>query len=307
MDEARAVFQVAVVAQDETGGHHGVEDAAAVAGDAVHEDDALTDLRRFLLGGVDGDVLQLARALDVAVRADFRVLEDPAVLDDAALADGAVVAAVDIDAGLGDLLEALLQLGVVGVFGPEVGVGRGHPVEGHDLAASDLVHHFEPDAHILGFALLDGAVAELGVVGGGDLLNVEEDAAVADDAVGHIVDVVDGHVVADVAGDDAAVGDADRHAQVVVLEHVSGDASDAHHPEEVVVAHHRGVELVGDPDVVPVGGGVVVEDEAFDFVGAEVPPPAFGFLHLLVAVVVFVVTVMQILRVYEILVDPVVG
>ena len=199
VDEAGAVFQVAVVAEHKAGGRHRVEDTAAVARDAVDEDDALADLRRLLLRRVDGEVLQLAGAFDVAVRSHLGILEDPAVLDDARLADGAVVAAVEVDAGLCDLLEAFLQLGVVGVFGPEVGVGRDHTIKGQDATRADLVHHLEPHAHVLGLAFLDGAVTELGVVGGGDLLDIKENGAVADDVVGHVMHVVDGHVVADVA------------------------------------------------------------------------------------------------------------
>ena len=49
-------------------------------------------------------IAALARALDVAVRADLRVFEDPAVLDDATFAYGAVVATMEIDAVLRDFL-----------------------------------------------------------------------------------------------------------------------------------------------------------------------------------------------------------
>ena len=161
---------------------------------------------------------------------------------------------MEVDTGLGDFLEAFLQFGVVGVFGPEIGIGCDHAVEGQDLTAADFVHHLKPNAHILRLTFLDGAVAELGVVGSGDFLDVEQDAAVTDDVVGHVMHIVDGHIVADVAGDDAAVGDAHGHTQVVVLQDFTCHAADAHHAKEVVVAHHGGVEDVGHPDVIPVGG-----------------------------------------------------
>ena len=279
---------------------------AAVAGDAVHEDHALADLRRLLLRRVDGDVLELAGALDVAVGAYLGVFEDPAVLDDRALAHRAVIAAVLVECVVGDVEQPLLQLLVVHVFGPKVGVGGNHAVERQDTPSAVLVHHLKPHSHVLRLPLLDDAVAELGVVGGGDFLDVEQDALVADDVVGHVVDVVDGRVVADVTRDDAAVGDAHRHTQVVVLQNLVGHPTDPAHPEEMVVADHVGVELVGDPDVVPVGGRVAVFHQAFDFVGMEMTPPRRRFLHLLVTIEVLVMPIVEILLLDEVFVDSVV-
>ena len=92
--------------------------------------------------------------------------------------------------------------------------------------------------------------------------------------------IVDGHVVTNVARNDAAVGDTNGHAQVVVLQHFVVHPSDAHHAEEVVVAHHVGIKLVGDPNVIPIGSRVAVLHEAFNLVGTQMPPAAFGFFHL---------------------------
>ena len=133
------------------------------------------------------------------MRSHLGVLEDPAVLDDARLADGTVVAAVEVDAGLGDILEALLQFGIICVFCPKVSVGCNHAIEGQNATGADFVHHLEPYAHVFGFTFLDGAVAKFGVVCGGDLLNVEEDASVTNDIVGHIMHVMDSHIIADIA------------------------------------------------------------------------------------------------------------
>ena len=44
IDQAGAIFEVAIVAQHETGGHHGIEDVATIAGDAVDQNDTLADL-----------------------------------------------------------------------------------------------------------------------------------------------------------------------------------------------------------------------------------------------------------------------
>ena len=288
VDQAGAELEGAVVADHEADGRAGVEHAAAVAHDAVDQDHVLADLRRLLLRGVDGDVLELAGALDVAGGADLDVLEDGGVLDHAALAHGAVVAAVAVHRVLRDLAQALLQGLVVDEFRPHIGVGGGHPVEGIDGAAAGLVHHLHLHAHFLRLAVLDHAVAELGVVRGAHLLDVEEDAAVADDVVRQVVDVVQGAVVADVAGVDGGVRDADGHAQVVELQAVLAHAPDADRTVETVVLDALRTEFVGHPDGVPAGGGVVVLDEALDLVARQVTPAAARFAHLLVADIIFI-------------------
>ena len=288
VDQAGAELEGAVVADHEADGRAGVEDTAAQAHDAVDHDDVLADLGRLLLGGVDRDVLELARTLDVAGGADLRVLDDGGILDHASLADGAVVAAMAVHGGLGDLAELLLQGLVVDVLGPHVGVRRRHSVERIHRAAAGLVHHLDLDADVLGLAVLDDAVAELGVVRGAHLLDVEEHAAVADDIVGEIMDVVDGAVVADVAGVDRGVGDADRQAQVVELEAVLGHAPDADRAVELVVLDPVRAEFVRDQDGVPAGGRVVVHDQGLDLVAGEVPPAAARLAHLLVADIILI-------------------
>ena len=133
------------------------------------------------------------------MRSHLGILQDPAVLDDTRLTHGAIVATMEVDAGLGDFLETLLKLGVIGIFGPKVGIGSDHAIERQNLAAPDFVHHLKPHTHILRLAFLDGAIAKFGVVGSGNLLDVEKYGLVANDVIGHIMHIVDGHIVADVA------------------------------------------------------------------------------------------------------------
>ena len=83
MDETSSIFQVTVVAQDESGGHHGIEDAASVTRYAIHQNDAFANLRRFLFRRVDGYVLQFARTFNITMWPHFGIFQNPAVLDDA--------------------------------------------------------------------------------------------------------------------------------------------------------------------------------------------------------------------------------
>ena len=166
-----------------------------------------------------------------------------------------------------------MQRLVVDIFCPQVGIGGDHAVKRQDPATAVFVHHLQPHTHVLGLAFLDDAVAELGVVGGADLLDVEEDALVADDVVGHIMHIVDGHVVADVARDDATVGDAHWNAKIMVLEDLVGHATDTAQSKEMVVADHAGVEFVGHHDLIPIGCRVAVFYQLLDLVGMKVTPP----------------------------------
>ena len=144
------------------------------------------------------------------------------------------------------------------------------------------------------------------MVGGADLLDVEEDTLVADDVVGHVMHIVDGHIVADVARNDAAVGDAHRNAKIMVLEDLVGHASDTAQPKEMVVADHAGIELVGHHDLIPVGRRIAVFHQLLDLVGMKVTPTRNRMFYLLVTIVILIMSIVEILLIDEVFVDPIV-
>ena len=127
------------------------------------------------------------------------------------------------------------------------------------------------------------------------LADVQEHRVVADDVVGQVADVVDRRVLADVAGDDHAVGDARRHLHVVMFEHDRFEPGDAHQAGELAAADQPRVERIGHQEQIPVVAGVGVLHQGFDFVGAEVPPRGLT-AKLFVAEVEFVLVRRQILR-----------
>ena len=220
VNHPRAVFEVAVGADYELDGGASVENAAAVTHDSVDQNHVLPNLGRFLLGRVDGYVLELACALDVAARAYLHILDDLGSLDHTTVAYGTVVAAPVVLLGLGHLLEAALQRAVVAIPGPEIRVCRDHTVKRVDAAAACLVHHLELYSHSFLLPVLYDSIAEFGVVGGTHFLDVEEHTTVAYYVVAQVVHVVDGAIVTYIAGVDGGVCDAYRQTQIVELKSV---------------------------------------------------------------------------------------
>jgi hypothetical protein len=74
----------------------------------------------------------------------------------------------------------------------------------------------------------------------------------------------------------------------------------------MVVAYHVGVELVGDPDLVPIGRGVAVLYQTLDLFGMKMTPAVGWFLDLLVTIVILIMSIVEVLLVDEIFVNPVV-
>ena len=258
IDEASAVLEVAVVADNELHRSAGVEYLASVAHDSVYEYDVLPNLGRLALGRVDGDVLQLGGAFDIAGLPYPDILEDGRILYHAAAAYGAVIAAMAVDRFLGDFQELLPERRVVYVLRPHIGIRGDHSVEGAHLAGARLVHQVYPYAHAFRLSVLDDAVAEFRVVGGTHLLNVEEHTPVTDDVVREIMDIVDRAIVPYVAAVDGRIADSDRKPQIVELESAPRHAPDSDSPVELVAAEHRGVEFIRNVERIPAGGEIVV-------------------------------------------------
>src|SRR5574344_1537359 len=200
INQAGAIFKIAVASYDELHGSAAVEYPAAIAHDAVDEDDVLADLHRFLFARVDCDVLQLARALDIAIRADLGVLDDLGGLDHAAFSHCSVVSAMAVYHMLSHVAKLFLQQGIVTVFGPQVGVGGDHPVKRIYTPAACLIHYLKFHTYRRILAVLDDAVAKLGMVCRGHLMNIEQHAPFPDDIVAEIMHIMYGTVVTDVAG-----------------------------------------------------------------------------------------------------------
>ena len=226
--EADAELEVDVLAEEEAHGDVAVLAAAAVAHHAVGQHHAVLDARGGLFVGEDGHVVERAGVLDDTVAAHLSV---------AAFGGGEVVK--------GHLLETVDHLAVVAVFGPEVGVADGHAREGQDAAAATFVHGFNP--FVLGI---------LGGVGGGHLVDVEEQAMVAHAVATEHADVVHGAVVAHRGVGKAGVIETFRQAQVAVVHIALVDGPEPYASHKDVVADEGGIEGLGYLHIVPVLGAV---------------------------------------------------
>jgi hypothetical protein len=261
---------------------------APVADDAIDELDTFAYLGRFVRIGVNGKVLKFVSAFDVTMRANFDILDDARGLYNTLGADIAVVTAPAVKAALRDLFESGLHRGIVAVLGPYISICRYHAVERQHLATAGLVHDIQPHPQGLRFAVFEYTIAEFRMVSSLHLVDACQDAAVIYYVMREISDIMDRDVVPDIAGNDLAVGDADRHAKIVVFKYDPPEASDTDKTEELAVLHLTGVELVRHEYAVPVIRSIVVLDELSYFVRLQVAPPVLGPGDLLVANVVFV-------------------
>ena len=138
-------------------------------------------------------------------------------------------------------------------------------------------------------------------------MNVEKNASVANDIVSHVVYIVDGGVVSDVARNNTAIGNTYGDAEIMILKDLVGDASDTAQPEEMVVADHVGIEGIGHHDLIPVGRRVAVLHQSFDLIGTKVTPTIDWFFDLLVAIEILIMSIVEVFLVDEVFVYSVVG
>ena len=76
VDETGTIFEIRVVPKDKLHRRAGVEYAAAITYNTIDEDDVFAYLRGFLVGGVDGDVLEFRGSLDITVGTYLHILDN---------------------------------------------------------------------------------------------------------------------------------------------------------------------------------------------------------------------------------------
>ena len=117
VDKASAVFQVGVVAHNETYRDARIENMTAVTHDTIHQNHAFANLRRLFQRRIDGDVFQFAGPFDVARTANFHILDDGGILDDGICAHRAIITTTAVVTFLGKLQKLGLQFFIVNVTG----------------------------------------------------------------------------------------------------------------------------------------------------------------------------------------------
>ena len=85
------------------------------------------------------------------------------------------------------------------------------------------------------------------------------------------VHIVDGYVVANVGADDSAVVDANRKAEVVELEKEGFEFADAYQPKELASLNEVGIEWVGDHQLRPVVGSILILLQSGDLLLCQMP------------------------------------
>jgi hypothetical protein len=103
-------------------------------------------------------------------------------------------------------------------------------------------------------------------------IDIRQNTPITDYVVGDVMDVVHRHVVTDIAGDDAAVGDTHRQGKIVMFEYRVFNGTDTDESEKEVVQNLVGIKGVTDVNGRPVTGSVSVLYKSFDFITSERTP-----------------------------------
>ena len=150
------------------------------------------------------------------------------------------------------------HIGVVAVFGPEVGIADGHAAEGEYSATAVLVHGLYP-----GVVVLDGGD------GGGYFVDIEKQAVVADSIATEHVDVVYSAVVANDGIGEHGIIKSFRQVQVTVMDIALRHGTERYTAHEYVVADKVDVKSVVHLHQRPVFGAVAEELKLLDFLAGQ--------------------------------------
>jgi hypothetical protein len=99
-----------------------------------------------------------------------------------------------------------------------------------------------------------------------------KNAGIPDDVMGNVGTILDGEIIADIAGDDGAVPDPRGDTKIVVFEQYVPEDPQADQAEEVRISDQRWLKGIGDKKIIPVGTKIFVFRQYFYFMGPEIPP-----------------------------------
>ena len=109
----------------------------------------------------------------------------------------------------------------------------------------------------------------------------------------HIADVVDGDVIADVTGNNFAIGDADGQFKIVMFEHGILHTTKPHETIKFGVLNLIRIKLLCNQNIVPIIGCVVVFDQSFELMGIELAPRCGRSLMLRISQIVFIFAIRE--------------
>ena len=151
VDQACPVLQLRMGGHDKTHGFYAIEYATAITYDAIYQLAAFPDLRVGVAVTIDGEVLQFVGAFKISIGANGHVFDHLTILDHRTVAYHAIVTPFFIVLLFGKCLELLLQLVIVAVAGPQVGISGQHAIKRHHSPAAIFVAQLHPDAAVFIF------------------------------------------------------------------------------------------------------------------------------------------------------------
>ena len=118
--------------------------------------------------------------------------------------------------------------------------------------------------------------------------------------------VMNRHIIAYVARDDTAVGDAYRNSEVVIFEHLSFYPADSYQSEETVTFHHLRIKLISHQNIIPVSSDVFIVHQTLYLIGTQMTPFLLGKHRLLISEIILILTFRNIFLIDEILINPII-
>jgi hypothetical protein len=233
MEQACPILQIRIISHNESNCFAPVENMASETNDAIDHLDAFSYLRRFRLGGINSQIFKFVGAFDVAVGANFYIFYRTRVLDHTLIANRSVKTTPLVKTVLRYLFQLLLQKRIIPVLCPDIGICSYHTIERHHTSAAGLIHQVQPDTYVFVLSVFDDSIAEFCMVGRVHFIYINQNAALADYIVSQVSNIMNRNIIADIACDYPAVGNARRHLEIMVFQNNITHTSNADQPEKL--------------------------------------------------------------------------
>src|SRR5512133_811213 len=102
------------------------------------------------------------------------------------------------------------------------------------------------------------------------------------------MDFMNGAVISDITGNDQTIGNTRGNFKIMMLYENISQTADPYKSEKPCVFYLVRIKFISHQNIVPSVRSIVILDQAFDFIGTEIPPSRFRFNGLNISKIVFI-------------------